>query len=108
MASDHGERKVVDLMAELEKSLADAKAERLGETSAERRNKVSIGPETQKLVQSLVVALRAIRDEDFDGLGLTKHDAEAIRLGQGEADYRVIDAMKVTARRALENIGDFG
>lgn len=49
-----------------------------------------------------IEALRAIRDEDHEALGLTARDREAIRLAQGEADYRIIDAMKHAARRALE------
>ena len=55
----------------------------------------------------LIAALRAIRDEDFAALGLSARDREAVRLGQGEADYLIIDAMKVAARRALEDAGVF-
>lgn len=56
----------------------------------------------------LVAVLRAIRDEDWSALDLSARDREAVRLSQGEADYLVIDAMKLVARRALEDIGEFG
>lgn len=57
---------------------------------------------------TLVTALRAIRDEDWDALGLSARDSEAVRLSQGEADYLIIDAMRLAARRALEDVGEFG
>lgn len=64
---------------------------------------VNIDPEGW--AETLVSPLRAIRDEDYDALGLTSQQRESVRLGQGEADYLVIDAMKLAARRALEQAG---
>ena len=56
----------------------------------------------------LVAVLRAVRDEDWNALDLSARDREAVRLSQGEADYLVIDAMRLAARRVLEDIGEFG